>query len=360
MYIHIFIWLFLIGFLVRQGNLYSIEKNVNGEIIKRWKTIPAVVLFFPIFWLACMGAPINDVPLYIYVYKLLPTTLSDMGEYLAEMSSGQGFFILEEAIKIISNGSVTVFRICIAVIQSIPIIYIFRKYCEQYWIGIYIFVATACHVGWMMNGMRQFVAVVIILSALPWMIEGKEIRLIIVIGIAMTIHISAILMLPIVFVAQGKAWNKKTLLFIAISIVFMFVFSRNMTLADTLLQGTEYAGSMSSMQAMGDDGVNPMRVVVSAVPMMLSFISKRSIQKEENQLIHICVNMSIVTVGLNLMAMVTSGILAGRLAIYTSLYSYIIMPYLIRKCFTKESQKIVDVMLVVLYFIYYCFEMGVL
>ena len=70
--------------------------------------------------------------------------------------------------------------------------------------------------------------------------------------------------------------------------------------------------------------------------------------------------MSVITVGLNLVAMVTSGILMGRMAIYTSLYSFIIMPYLIRNAFTKDSQKLVNILMIVLYFIYYCFEMGVL
>lgn len=360
MYLHIFIWLFLVGFFVERSNIYNIEENANGEIIKYWKILPAVVLFFPVFWLACMGNPINDVPLYIYEYKTLPTTLTDAKDYFNGMTSGQGFFILEEIIKKLFAGSTVAFRVCIALIQSIPIIYIFRKYCEQYWIGIYIFVASACHIGWMMNGMRQFIAVIMIFSTLPWMIEGRKIRLIVVVGLAMTIHISAILMFPIVFIVQGKAWNKKTLTFIAISIALMFMFSRNVTLADTFLQGTEYAGSMSSMRTMGDDGVNPIRVIISAVPMMLSFINRKSIQKEENKLIYICVNMSVVTVGLNMIAMVTSGILVGRLAIYTSLYSFIIIPYLIRKSFTERSQKIVNGMLIILYFIYYCFEVGVL
>ena len=181
-------------------------------------------------------------------------------------------------------------------------------------------------------------------------------KVILLVILATTFHMSAIIMLPIVFIVQGKAWNKKTLIFIAVAIVAVFALNNNATLTDSLLQGTEYAGSISAMAAGGDDGVNPIRVLVSAVPMLLSFIERRIIREENNQLIHICVNMSIITVGLNLVAMVTSGILVGRLAIYTNLYGFLILPYLIRKGFTKESQKIVNIMLVILYFIYYLVE----
>lgn len=357
MYIYIFVWLFFIGGLVSVIQPYIIEKNADGVTIKKWKLSWAFILFLPIFWTACMGTPVNDVPLYIMSYKLLPNTWKEIMIRIGEMDSGQGFVIMEWLIKMVFGGSVTAFRVCLALIHSIPIIYIFRKYCEQYWIGIYLFVASACPMAWMMNGMRQFIAVVIIFSALPIIIRKEYIKVLLLIIIAMTFHSSAIIMLPIVFIVQGKAWNKKTLIFIAMAIVAVFAFNNNATLADSMLQGTEYAGSISKMAAAGDDGVNPIRVLVSAVPMLLSFIERRAIRIENNQLIHTCVNMSIITVGLNLVAMVTSGILVGRLAIYTSLYGFLVMPYLIRKGFTKEFQKIVNVMLVILYFLYYLVEM---
>ena len=181
MYIYIFIWLFLIGGVVNITQLYNIEKNENNIVVKRWISLMAVVLFFPVFWNACIVTPVNDVPIYI---------------------------VLEWIIKCIFHGDVTAFRICLALIHSVPVIYIFRKYCEQYWIGIYLFVASACPMAWMMNGMRQFVAVVIIFSALPLMIRKEYMKVILLVILATTFHMSAIIMLPIVFIVQGKACVK--------------------------------------------------------------------------------------------------------------------------------------------------------
>lgn len=197
-------------------------------------------LFFPVFWTACMGTPVNDVPIYIASYKLISNTWQGMINYILKEDSGQGFIVLEWIIKCIFHGDVTAFRICLALIHSVPVIYIFRKYCEQYWIGIYLFVASACPMAWMMNGMRQFVAVVIIFSALPLMIRKEYMKVILLVILATTFHMSAIIMLPIVFIVQGKAWNKKTLIFIAVAIVAVFALNNNATLTDSLLQGTEY------------------------------------------------------------------------------------------------------------------------
>lgn len=359
MYGYIFIWLVLFGLLINQTRLFKIEYN-NGVKVKRWYFSMAAILFFPIFWLACMGPAINDIPEYIHLYKLVPSTISGLQTYISTLDSGQGFAVLEWLIKSFFGDSVTAFRVIIAAFHSIPIIWIFKKYSEDYWITIYLFVASACHIGWMMNGLRQFIAVVMILSALPLMIRQKYGKVILIVLLATTIHITAIFMLPVVFIVQGKAGNKKTLLFIALAIVAMFIFSKNPAFADMFLEGTEFEGALTEMQRLGDNGVNPIRVLVSGVPVFLVFLQRKHLVRERNQVVHICVNMSIITVGLNLMAMVTSGILMGRMAIYTSLYSFIIMPYLIRNAFTRESQKVVNVLMIVFYFIYYCFEMGIL
>ena len=111
----------------------------------------AAILFFPIFWLACMGRAVNDIPEYIHLYKLVPSTIPELQTYISELDSGQGFAVLEWLIKSFFGDSITVFRVVIAALHSIPIVWIFKKYSEDYWITIYLFVASACHIGWMMK-----------------------------------------------------------------------------------------------------------------------------------------------------------------------------------------------------------------
>ena len=187
------------------------------------------------------------------------------------------------------------------------------------------------------------------------MLKRKYIPLIGVILLAATIHSSAILMLPVIFIVQGKAWNHKTLFFIVLAIIMMYAFSNYTGLLDRMLEETEYAGVMASAAAMGDDGTNPIRVLVNSVPMLLALLGKKQIDLENNEVINLCVNMSIITVALYLVSMVTSGVMIGRLPIYTSLYSYILLPYFIKELFTEQSTKIVSVLMIGLYFAYYLY-----
>ena len=67
--------------------------------------------------------------------------------------------------------------------------------------------------------------------------------------------------------------------------------------------------------------------------------------------------MSIVSVGFYVVSMFTSGIFIGRLPIYFSLYSYILLPWEIDNMFTKRSARLVYVMTICAYLAFYYYQM---
>lgn len=354
LYYFIFVW---IGFMAIVSQKVIVTKGtiVCGERVERWKLIWAFVAFAPVIYLAAFTTPRSDTGLYLTIYKNLDISWKALKDTLLADESGKGFFAFQWLIKNVFRGSETAYRLILALLHSIPVLYVFRKYSDNFILTTFLFIATGCHIAWMMNGLRQFLAVCIIMAATPLMLEKKFIPLIGVILFAATIHSSAILMLPVVFIVQGRAWNYKTVFFIIITIIMMYAFSNYTGLLDSMLEETEYAGIMASAAEMGDDGTNPIRVLVSSVPMLLALLGKKLIDSENNKIINLCVNMSIITTGLYLISMVTSGIMIGRLPIYTSLYSYILLPYFIKNLFTKPSAKIVNMLMIGLYFVYYLY-----
>ena len=116
--------------------------------------------------------------------------------------------------------------------------------------------------------------------------------------------------------------------------------------------------SVDALREYGDYGVNPIRVLVSSVPLVLAFISRETLKEQDDKLINICVNMSVITTGVMLLAAVTSGITVGRMGIYTSLYNLILLPHVIESYFTENNIKVVKITAVILYFIYFCIERG--
>lgn len=354
LYYFIFIWIVIMA-LLSQIKDVTRETIVEEEKVYRWRLGMATLAFAPVIYLAAFTTPRSDTALYMSIYRNLPTSLYGLLANLTVAESGQGFIIFEWVIKNISGGSEWIFRLLLALLHSLPVLYVFRKYSDDFILSLYLFVATGCHIGWMMNGLRQFLAVSIIMAATPLMLKKKYIPLIAVIFLAIAIHSSAILMLPVVFIVQGKAWNRKTLFFIFASILMMYLFSRYTSLLDNLLANTEYAGAMTSAAEMGDDGTNPIRVLVNSIPMLMALVGRKYLIDEDNVLINLCINMSVITTGLYLVSMVTSGIMFGRLPIYTSLYNCILLPFLIKRIFTKDSAKFLTILMIILYFAYYLY-----
>ena len=60
---------------------------------------------------------------------------------------------------------------------------------------------------------------------------------------------------------------------------------------------------------------------------------------------------------LYLVSMVTSGIYVGRLPIYTSLYGYMLLPWVIDQIFEKNSAILVKVLMIVCYLGFFYYQM---
>lgn len=354
----IFIWIAVFALMHRY---IRFSRPVLGDTIVyyRWTLFWAAVLFFPFFWMACKGPILGDVYTYLVTFDKLPDNWPALVQYLNGIDwSGKGFRLFEGGLKVLFGSDREVFRIGMALVHSIPLVLFFRRYSENYPFSLYLFMAAGCLNSWMMNGLRQFMAVVIILTATPLLLNKQYLKLILVILLASLIHTSALVMLPIVFICQGEAWNTKTVLYILMAVVAAYLFSTREGLFDMMLESTEYHGTMQMATAGGDDGMNPIRVMVLSAPMLMAFFCRRRIKAAGNPMINICINMSVITTGISLIAMVTSGIMTGRLPIYTEIYSYILLPYLLNHGFYETSRKVMIMLVIILYFGYYWYGFG--
>ena len=196
---------------------------------------------------------------------------------------------------------------------------------------------------WMMNGMRQFVAVCIILAALPLLIKRKFVPLIPIILLTMTIHSSAMIMIPIVLVVWFEPWKKGILISYIVFVITLFIFVNNTDmLSEEILKI--------------DDGANPIRIAISAIPVTIAFVGRKKIAADNNPLINICVNMSVFTMLMYFVATFTNGVGTGRLPIYTGLFNLILIPYLATNVFDEKISKNIKLFFILFYTAYFFYS----
>lgn len=355
-YILILVWIALVGILsITVRGVYRTEL-VNGVKEKRVIPLFAVIAILPLVIWAGYRGYVGDTAAYMKDFQGMPSSLSDIASYMTGIEKDPLFYFVSGLIKCIIGNRCSFYFIIIAAIQCYFLFRTYRKYSTSYMISFFLFIVSTDYISWIFNGMRQFVAVTITVISFPWIVEKKYIHAIIIILFASLFHQSALLVLPFIFVVQGKAWNKKTLLFIGIIVLAVLFADRFTNILDTMLAETQYKDVVSNWESWQDDGTNILRVLVYSVPAILSLVGLKFIRRSGNAVINICTNMSIVTVGFYIVSMFTSGIYIGRIPIYFSLYSYILLPWEIKHIFTKESAKIITLGMIGAYLMFYFYQ----
>lgn len=313
------IWLFT-GGIVLAAYFPKHREMVNGKMETRWGIVPAVLMAVPyIVWAGCRNDGFGDTAAYRGAFSEAPSSFSEITAYLDTITKDKGFYGTVAVIKSIFNINDVGCFLLLAGFQILVVVWLYRKYSSYYWISFFLFIASTDYMSWVQNGVRQFMAVTIALMATPFMLKKKYVIAIIVILLASTMHQSALLLIPFMLIASGKPWNRKTILFLLLALIAILYVGKFTSLLDNAMQETQYANMVNDWTSWGDNGTNPLRVLIYSMPAILSFIGLKYIQEANDPVINLCTNMSVITAGIYLVSMVTSGIFIGRLPIYASL-----------------------------------------
>ena len=310
------------------------------------KSIAFVVFAYIIFWAGMRNSFIDT-----FAYKQTFEWIS--WEHLSTLdfsfNSGWGFDFLTIIFKHLISKDSQHWLMFVAIVSGLCIGITFYKYSHNYFYSVFLFLATT-NFTWLMNGIRQFLAVAIIFAATPLIKENKWFKFLLIVLLASTFHGTALLMLPVFFFVRSKPWTSRTMLLFA-GVLFVLFFTSSFTnILEEIFAETQYENIGDKI--LNDDGVNPIRVLVFSVTTILAFFARNHLPKDDI-IVNIFVNMSLVTSGLYLIAMATSGILLGRLPIYTQLYQYMLLPYLIDKYFEKKTKNLVYFLSIVLFLFYF-------
>lgn len=358
-YILILVWVGIMAIV--QRNFYR-EEYVEASGLYEWRVKPffAFVVMLPVIWTVANRGWIGDTGAYVRTFLDMPDTWAGIADYAKTLTKDPGYYVFAAMLKQIIGSDSFKYLLVMASIQGVILLFIYRKYSWNYVLSIFLFLASTDYISWMCNGVRQFTAVVICLAGTPLLLKKKYIPYLLIVAFASLFHQSAFILIPIVIIAQGEAWNKKTLMFLVLVILAVSFVGRFTGLLDDALSTTQYVNVVSDYTLAGDDGTNPIRVLIYSLPAIFAFWKRKTIQIENNPLVNFCVNMSIVTMGLYVVSMVTSGIFLGRLPIYCSLYGYILLPWEMNFLFNASMKRMMTFCMVLGYLLFYYYQMHII
>jgi hypothetical protein len=284
---------------------------------------------------------IGDTPFYMHSYNLLNPTFEGFS-----FAGDFGFNALQIALKKLTPDPQALVFVT-AFLTNVLIVAGLYRYSRLIEISLFLYITTGMFTV-SMNGIRQYLAAAILFAAAPWLIRGDWRRYFPVVLLAATIHNTAVIMLPVYFLARRPAWTKATLLLLALTMLVAIGFDQVFGALLILLEGSHYAG----YGEFDEGGANIIRVAVTGVPLLVAYLGRRKLRGiwPESD---IFVNMTLM--GFLFMVISLNNWIFARFNIYFGLYSLVLYSWLI-PLFAERYRKLVYYGVLVFYLMYYYYE----
>lgn len=201
------------------------------------------------------------------------------------------------------------------------------------------------------NGLRQMVAMSIIMLAFPFLEERRYILYLICVFLAYQIHNSAIVCLVIMFVCIGKAFNFRMKIVFLASLLFVLVPGNVTGYLDSLFVDSQYNYYLDMI-----GGMNIARALATGVvPLVVAIWYLKQYGNKNDDSEKLLINITIVNSVFVLMG--TYMQYWNRLAFYTFFAPIVMLPKMLRKILGDfQYYRLVKPIMLILYFVFFSYN----
>lgn len=342
---------YLLNMIAEQYPSLSYAK-LGTRTEKIYKYNKSIYIFIVVLLVLVSGLRqgVGDTYTYRDIFDTIP---SNVFSYLSSdiVTEDRGFYLIVAFIKQFISTDSQVALFVFSLITIALICYGLYKYTDDVKMAIFLFITMGCF-STSMNGVRQYVAAAILFTSLPLIKERKLIPYLIVVYVAYTMHASAIIFLPLYLLNNCKGWGTVSYLLILGGIFLYVTYSSTGPIIANFLGQTQYGHYVEELMT-DDKGANAIRVLVTMVPMVLSWFGKNTVNNNMKYG-NIIINLNIINFVVMLLA--TNYWLYARFCIYFNLYSIVLLCYCMNNIFEKKSITLVKMICIVCYVFFFWYD----
>lgn len=294
----------------------------------------------------------NDTGAYIHAYELMRLGGTSWQDIDWQIGSNPGFKACN-LLLVQAGASAQTFLLFYAAITVGIYLWFIRKYTNNIWLSVF-FVITMGVYGFTLAAIKQCVAVAFCLIATDRMLNKKWIPFVLWILIASTFHPYA-LMYFVAPLLTFTPWSKKTYIMLAAFAVAGFALQ---PLLGTVINVTSMFGEEYTEATFSGDGVNPFRLAVCSVPLILSYIVRSELADRDDRNENLMINMSVLNGEIMFVALFGTANYFARLANYFLIFQAISMTWLLAH-FGRDSKKIITIAAVMGYLAYFYYAAAI-
>jgi transmembrane protein EpsG len=326
----------------------------NGKTENRTSILVAVLVFGYLIFFIGLRSGIADTFEYIRFFKALPSSLS--AALSTTVDRDKGFYFFSVFVKQYISSDYHVWLFIIALVSGVCVMFPLYKYSTMFELSAFLFIASA-QFTYMLNGMRQFIAVAILFMCMDLMIKRRWLPFCLITLLLSTIHGSAIIMIPFYFIVHSKPWSKKILITILGFGLAFTLFGSFLSSMTDLLESTQYSGYNDMISDI--NGSSIFRLLIAFIPCILAYIKKDEIEKLNNPVLNLSINMSVINACFYLLSTAGGGIFIGRMTIYFDVYNLLLYPLLFSEVYAEKERHILYYFCMVSFILFFYYQMVV-
>lgn len=324
-------------------------KNYNNRIVPITRSIKDSHI---VFWIILIfvvlsgfryhvGADYNN---YVRYYDNIKAISSEEFWMSLLRFDEPGFKLLCILCRCIYDSPITFFVLS-SVIIIVPCVLAIKKRCDTFCLGMILFVLLVFVDTF--GAIRQYMAAAIILTSLGYIEEKKFWKFVMIVFIAASFHMTALIMIPLYFLLTQKVSFKNMIFIILGSIVLRYSYDTIFSIIGA------YKDDEIVMYSYMTSSVNIFRVLVAFAPIVLVLLMPKGKKSpRENTAINI------VLINAALMYATMDSAYLARANIYMVAFFPIVIPEIMKR-YSKKMYFIIGLIMVTCYFFYWIYGIKV-
>lgn len=298
----------------------------------------------------------NDTYAYRHLYEIVDTSQPFFSDFRWSLAYNPGFKIVYKAMAYL-GWDVQVFLMVFAMFDVGTVFWFAFRHSRSFSLTVFLLFATGVYT-FCFAAIMQCTATAFALIGVDLYLRRRPLGFLLMILIGSTFHTFCLIYLIVPFMVS-QPWERMTYSIIIATVgvaIFFTMFIR------IIIGVTSATGESFTESDLTDVGVNPIRVIVTFVPAVLSFLVRDDLRKSDDSLVNISVNLCIVQACIMFLGLFGTANYFARLANYFLIFQCIALPWLVDRYFSSKANGLVTMknMMIAGYSGYFIYAEGIL
>lgn len=323
--------------------------HINGKYVHKERLFYSLVTVTLILF-AGLRTAYNDTWLYNSMYDQLPADIELTKDInWLKFGDNPGFVFTIRLLKRWGVSRQSYIMIFSAFTVGTNLWFI-RKYSRNVFVSVLLFITFAGYT-FALAAIKQTTAMAFLLIATDRAINKKYVQFLIFVFLGCLFHAYSFLYLVIPFLSF-RPWGKFTVVML---VIFAFVGIGLQAMLGTLLNVTDMLGEGYDASSFTGEGVNPIRLLVTSVPIFLSLLTAEQVSQREERDQYIILNATMLNAEIMFIGLFGTANYFARLANYFLPFQAVSLPWLFNH-FDAEGKRAISMAAAAGYLLFFVYS----